>query len=147
MRPRVTLAQIVIVIVDDDDDIRFTLSEFLLRKGATVFSCSDAGEALEAVRAHRPNLVLSDISLPKRDGFQLLQDIRRLDPEHGGEVPVVAMTALDGILENGWRIRAGFQGRLGKPFGPDELLATVYSTLDDGSSSEPDEPDGSGRMV
>ena len=44
----------------------------------------------------RPDIVLSDIRLPKRDGFELLQDIRALGAENGGNVPVIAMTAFGG---------------------------------------------------
>jgi DNA-binding response OmpR family regulator len=126
------LNNIVIVIVDDDDSIRLTLGEFLIRKGATVFACPDAIQGLEAVRAYHPNIVLSDISLPNRDGFELLQDIRSLGPEQNGEVPVIAMTALEGIVDFGLTIDNGFQAHLHKPFRPDQLLATVSSTLASG---------------
>ena len=64
-----TLEDIVVVIAEDDDDIRSSLAAFLNQKGATVFACPDASEALQAVRAHHPNVVLSDIGLPNRDGF------------------------------------------------------------------------------
>ena len=56
MHSFVTLDDIVVVIVDDDDDVRFSLAKFLCQHGATVFPCSNAGEALEAVRIHHPNL-------------------------------------------------------------------------------------------
>jgi len=124
------LDDIVVVVVDDDGDIRFSLAEFLSRQGATVFTCSNAREALEAVRAHHPNIVLSDIGLPNRDGFQLLEDIRSLDAQCDREVPVVAMTAFGWSGERAQRLWGGFQAHLDKPFRPDQLLSMVVSTLD-----------------
>ena len=126
----VRLDDVVVVIAEDDDDVRFALSEFLIQKGATVFACPDARAALEAVRARRPDIVLSDIGLPKRDGFELLQDIRSLDPEQGGSVPVIAVTALEGIVDQTGTADSGFRAILHKPFKPDRLLSTVVSTLD-----------------
>ena len=130
MHSFVTLDDIVIVIVDDDDDVRFSLAKFLCQHGATVFPCADAGEALEAVRIHHPNIVVSDIGLPNRDGLQLLQDIRSLDAEQDRDVPVIAMTAFAWSGERAQRLWGGFQAHLYKPFRPDQLLSAVTSTLD-----------------
>jgi CheY-like chemotaxis protein len=130
MHPFVTLDDIIVVVVDDDDDIRFSLTKFLCGRGARVFPCSNAGEALEAVRVHHPDLVLSDIGLPNRDGFQLLQEIRSLDVEQGRDVPVIAMTAFRWSGQRAQSFWGGFQARLEKPFKPDELLSAVASTLD-----------------
>jgi len=124
------LDDIVIVIVDDHDDIRLFLSEFLMRQGAIVFPCSNAFDALETVRVHQPDVVLSDISLPNRNGFELLHDIRSLGPERGGSVPVIAMTALRAIVDRGCAEEAGFQTHLNKPFRPSQLLDAVHSVLD-----------------
>ena len=138
MTPIVTLDDIVVVIVEDDDDIRFSLAKFLIQKGATVFTCPNASEALQVVRAHHPNIVLSDIGLPGRDGFQLLQDIRSLDAEQGRDVPVIAMTAFAWSGERAQRLWGGFQAHLYKPFRPDQLLSAVTSTLDARHSKVPD---------
>ena len=54
----------------------------------------NAFKGLEAVKTYRPTLVVSDITMPGRDGFGLLRDIRALRPDAGGSVPVIAMTAL-----------------------------------------------------
>jgi CheY-like chemotaxis protein len=139
MRPSLTLDDIVVVIVDDDDDLRFSLAKYLTGRGAIVFACSDAGEALEAVRVHHPNIVVSDIGLPNRDGFQLLQDIRSLDTSQGGEVPVIAMTGF-GWSERSQRLWAAFQAHLDKPFRPDQLLSAVASTLENRRSKVPGIP-------
>ena len=134
MHSSVMLDRIVVVIVEDDDDIRFALAGFLIQKGANVFACPDARTALEAVRAHRPDIVLSDIGLPNRDGFGLLQDIRSLNSGESCDVPVIAMTAQEGVVDHTPTIDSGFQATLRKPFKPDQLLSAVAVTLNSQSS-------------
>jgi DNA-binding response OmpR family regulator len=130
MTPFVRLDDIVVVIVEDDDDMRVSLAKFLIQKGATVFTCPDASEALQVVSAHHPDIVLSDIGLPDRDGVQLLHDIRSLDADQGCDVPVIAMTALTGIVDRTRTLEEDFQATLRKPFKPDQLIEAVISTLD-----------------
>ena len=115
--------------MEDEDDIRFALAEFLIQKGANVFACPDARTALEAVRDHRPDIVLSDIGLPNRDGCELLHDIRSLNSRENCDVPVIAMTALEGVVDHTPTIDSGFQATLRKPFKPDQLLSAVALTL------------------
>jgi CheY-like chemotaxis protein len=124
-----SLSNRTIVIVEDHDDTRCFLSRFLANHGAHVFASSDATSALEAVQRQHPDVVLSDICLPDRDGFQLLRDIRALGPENGGTVPVIAMTAFGAFSGEDQTAAAGFQKHLDKPFGPDELLQAVRGTL------------------
>ena len=119
-----------IVIVEDHDDTRYFLARFLANQGAHVFASPDAASALQTVLNQRPDVVLSDICLPDRDGFQLLRDIRALGPENGGTVPVIAMTAYGVIADEYQTAAAGFQKHLGKPFGPDELLEAVQKMLE-----------------
>jgi CheY-like chemotaxis protein len=88
------LSSLTIVVVDDHNDFRRYLGLFLGHLGANVTLAANAIEGLEAVKTYRPNLVLSNISMPGRDGFGLLNDIRTLGPDEGGRAPVIAMTAL-----------------------------------------------------
>jgi CheY-like chemotaxis protein len=124
------LNKLTILVVEDHDDARKYLGLFLGHLGANVVLASDACTALEAVKIHRPNLVISDISMPGRDGFGLLKDIRALGREAGGNVPVLAMTALGRLADRNRLLAAGFQGCLPKPFGPDKLVETILSVLD-----------------
>jgi DNA-binding NtrC family response regulator len=62
------LYRLTIVVVEDHDDARAYLGLFLERLGATVVAARNAFEGIEAVKNSRPNLVLSDISMPDRDG-------------------------------------------------------------------------------
>src|SRR6516165_7457646 len=94
----------------------------LVSLGAHVVVGENAFEGQEAVRTYRPNLVLSDILLPGRDGFALLRDIRAPGPDAGGNVPVIAMTALVRHVDRTRVLNACFQAYLPKPFTPDRLL-------------------------
>ena len=116
------LSNLTIVIVDDHKDLRRYLGVFLGQLGANVALAENAIEALEAVKTYRPNLVLSNISMPGRDGFGLLNDIRALGPDAGGNVPVIAMTALTTHVDRARILNAGFKAFLSKPFSPEALV-------------------------
>ena len=123
------LSNLKIVVVDDHNDFRRYLGAFLGHLGADVEVAENAIEGLEAVKAYRPNLVLSDISMPGRDGFGLLNDIRALGPDAGGNVPVIAMTALVTRLDSGAFLNAGFNAFLPKPFSPETLVEAILTVL------------------
>ena len=129
MIPRRILTGITALVVEDHDDVRSLLTEFLRQQGARVIGCPNAAEALEAVTQERPAVVLSDINLPGMDGFQLLQSIRELDPEIGGNIPVIAMSALGATVTKQRALAAGFRSYLGKPFTPQQLLEAIRAAL------------------
>ena len=118
-----------VVIVEDQDVTRSLITGFLRQQGAKVIECSNADQALESVTRERPDLVLSDINLPGEDGFQLLQNIRSLDPEFGGNTPAIAMSAIGATVTNERALAAGFRSYLGKPFTPQQLLSAIQLAL------------------
>jgi|HubBroStandDraft_2_1064218.scaffolds.fasta_scaffold524008_1 DNA-binding response OmpR family regulator len=128
MVPSHPLCHITIVIVEDHPDTQTFLSDFLTRLGARVIKAGDAETALQGIQECHPNVVLSDLGLPRKSGFELLDEIRRLDSDDR-RVPVIAMTALGGIVERQRAIAAGFQELLRKPFGPTELLRALQLVL------------------
>jgi CheY-like chemotaxis protein len=77
------LRDVAIVIVEDHADIRLAISQFLVQQGAKVVAAANAFEGLQAIKEHRPDVVLMDVRLPDRDGFELLQEIRGLEAEGG----------------------------------------------------------------
>ncbi len=124
------LSNFTIVVVEDHDDTRRSVGIFLGQLGANVVEARNAVEGVEAVMTRRPNLVLSDIKMPERDGFEVLRKIRALGPDAGGSVPVIAMSAL--VTHASARmLDAGFQACLPKPFTPDKLLQTILTVLND----------------
>ena len=127
--PPSALDNLTIVLVEDHADARALIGAFLRQAGANVIAASDGFEGLEAVKTHHPDLVLSDLVMPKRDGFDLLNDIRSLDSSNGGNVPVIAMTALVRSPDRQRFEEAGFETRLSKPFSPKQLLDAILSVL------------------
>jgi CheY-like chemotaxis protein len=123
------LSNVTIVVVDDNNDVRRFLGAYLTHLGANVAMAQSAVEGLEAIKIYRPTVVLSDISMPGRDGFDLLRDIRALGPEAGGNVPVIAMTALVNRLDGARFLTAGFQAFLPKPFSPEKLVEVLLATI------------------
>ena len=123
-------SNLTIVIVEDHDDVRRYLGAFLSRLGARVVTASNALEGFDAVQAYRPHIVLSDIVMPGQDGFGLLGSIRDLGPDAGGNVPVIAMTALVTHADRVRMLNAGFQACLPKPFGPGKLVETILTVLE-----------------
>ena len=74
-----------IVIVDDQKHMRSALTGFLSGRGSLVRACANVDDAMRLVPRFQPDLVLSDIAMPDKDGFELLREIRSLDPLTGAK--------------------------------------------------------------
>ncbi|MEP7302899.1 MAG: ATP-binding protein [Caldimonas sp.] len=123
------LKGVTILVVDDEADARELVEQLLSGCGAAVHTAGSAGEALAVFEKVLPDLLLSDIGMPERDGYQLLQDVRRRSPERGGKTPAIAMTAFARSEDRTRSMVAGYQVHLAKPVEPHELLATVGSLV------------------
>jgi len=122
-----SLANIKIVVVDDHPDICQAIARFLSSQGAQIFAAKNAFEGLRAVREVQPDVVLSDLKMPGRSGFELLADIQDFSRSLGRTIPVIAMTAHR--YKQADTAAAGFRLLLEKPFTPDQLLATLDRAL------------------
>jgi CheY-like chemotaxis protein len=120
---------LTIVVVEDHDDARRYVGLFLDRLGANVLLAKNASEGLNAIKNNPPHFVLSDINMPGMDGFGLLREIRALGS--GGNVPVIAMTALVTHADRAHMLNAGFQASLPTPFTPDKLVETILTLLNE----------------
>ena len=118
-----------ILVVDDEADARELVQQMLSACGAAVHTAGSASEALALFDALRPDLLLSDIGMPERDGYQFMQDVRKLAPERGGKTPAIALTAFARSEDRTRAMVAGYQVHLAKPVEPRELLATVGSLV------------------
>src|SRR4030095_1176203 len=87
------LRNLRVLVVDDEPDARDLLSEMLTIYEAEVKTCASAAEALKTLDEWRPNALVSDIGMPGEDGYDLLRKIRAREPERGGRIPAVALTA------------------------------------------------------
>ncbi|MGB5036868.1 MAG: ATP-binding protein, partial [Blastocatellia bacterium] len=121
-----------ILVVDDEADARDLLTTLLSGYGAIVVTAASAADAFGSFTAatdgDRFDIVVSDIGLPDEDGYSLIRRIRALEPEDGGTVPAVALTAYGRTVDRVKALSAGFQMHVPKPVEPIEL-AMVIDTL------------------
>ena len=122
------LSELKILVVDDDVDSREFVTFALEQCGAVVTAVASAGEALAALALEQPDLLVSDIGMPEKDGYMLMCEIRAMPPEQGGQIPAIALTAYAGESDSKQAVSAGFQRHLAKPVEPAELI-TMVATL------------------
>ncbi|MUL36016.1 hybrid sensor histidine kinase/response regulator [Gloeocapsopsis sp. AAB1 = 1H9] len=116
-----------ILIVDDDADIRDLLTYTLEVCGAEVIAAASADEAISTLtESSTPmNILISDIGMPDEDGYALLRRVRALEPEKGGGIPAIALTAYARTQDRRAALLAGFQSHVAKPVEPAELIAVI----------------------
>jgi CheY-like chemotaxis protein len=126
-----------VLLVDDTPDVREVVSEILVQGGATVTAVGSAQEALTALQGERPDVLLSDLAMPGKDGYWLIGQVRGLPPERGGVTPAAALTAHTGPEHRARVLRAGFQVHLEKPLGLEALVGTVADLALEGAAARP----------
>jgi len=114
-----------VLIIDDDESLRKVIGYMLEEAGYDVDRAASAEEGLRLVETRRPDLVLSDIKMPKRDGIELLRDIKRID----ASIPVVILTAFASVETAVEAMKRGATDYLTKPISRDDLTLTVEKTL------------------
>jgi hypothetical protein len=102
------------------------MRRFLEGYKAVVLTSGSASEALDVFKREKPDVVVSDIGMPERDGYELIRELRSL--EHGqNQTPAIALTAYARTEDRIKAINAGFQLHLSKPVEPAELITVVAS--------------------
>jgi PAS domain S-box-containing protein len=114
-----------LLIVDDEPDTREMLSAALHQCGAQVKACASAGEAVEELQRWRPHVIIADIGMPVEDGYDMIERIRKLEPEQGGRTPAIALTAYARAEDRERALAAGYQEHIPKPVEPDELVEVI----------------------
>jgi CheY-like chemotaxis protein/two-component sensor histidine kinase len=123
--PPPDLHGVEVLAVDDDADARTLLRETLESVGACVTTVASVASALEALRAHRPDVVLADIGLPEVDGFELIRRVRESADPAVRDLPAAALTAYARSEDRTRSLQSGFQMHLSKPIDPRELMVAV----------------------
>jgi DNA-binding response OmpR family regulator len=113
-----------VLVVDDEPMVRDVLSRYLERNGFEVDAVGDGERALAAFEAHRPDLVLLDLMLPRVDGFEVFRRIRAQD-----DSPVIMITARGETTDRIVGLEHGADDYISKPFSPGEVVARVRSVL------------------
>jgi PAS domain S-box-containing protein len=119
-----------ILIVDDQADNRTMLREWLHRAGALVTEAESAESAFAAFLKSAPDALVSDISMPNEDGYQLIHRIRTLEKERGEHVPAVAFTAHARADEKDLAIRSGYDLHIARPTEAQNLIGQLSELLE-----------------
>ncbi|MCW7536693.1 ATP-binding protein [Aquabacterium sp. A7-Y] len=125
---RFGLGGCTVLLVEDDEDARHMLSAVLESGGATVELASSAEQGLTLAEGLQPDVVISDIGMPDRDGYAFIKALRALERERGRtSAPAIALTAFARVEDRLRALEEGFQMHVPKPVEPAELLAVVSS--------------------
>jgi two-component system, chemotaxis family, chemotaxis protein CheY len=119
-----------VLVVDDSAAIRKILQRVLRQTGIAIRTIHEAGdgqEALEILKAHRPDLVLTDINMPKMDGLQFLAAMKA--SEQWREIPVVMVTTEGGETKVAEAVKLGAAGYVRKPFTADQIKEKLAGIL------------------
>ncbi len=120
-----TLHALRVLIVDDDANTRDMLRIVVTESGAEAQAAGSASEALALLERWRPDVILSDISMPGEDGYSLIRRVRSRAADAGGAIPAVAITAMASVEDRDTALAAGFQAHLPKPLQFDALVHVI----------------------
>lgn len=114
-----------ILVVEDEIDLNKTVCLFLKQNGYDVIGCLNAAEAYEAFENNMFDLIISDIMMPDIDGFEFVDNIRKLNEE----IPILFMTARDDMASKQKGFRIGIDDYMVKPINLDELFLRIGALL------------------
>jgi two-component system, OmpR family, alkaline phosphatase synthesis response regulator PhoP len=117
-----------VLVVDDQPHIVRLIQVNLEKEGFHVTTAADGQEGIRKAREGRPDLVILDVIMPRKDGFEVLQEMKE-DPELA-EVPVIMLTVKTQNIDIVRGLREGAELYLPKPFHPKELVSLVKRTLE-----------------
>lgn len=119
------LAGLRVLVVEDEPDTRELTASVLERLGAQVLAFGDAEEALAALDAFEPDVLVSDLALPRVDGWEMIRRMRAR--RHGRTLPALALSANASLEDAARALDAGFDVHLAKPVSLEELVSGVLS--------------------
>lgn len=114
-----------ILLVEDDMNLGFVIQDNLKMNGFQVHLCQDGKAGLKAFGDNSFDLCLLDVMLPKKDGFSLAHDIRKINPE----VPIIFLTAKAMLDDKIKGFNLGADDYITKPFNPEELVLRIEAIL------------------
>lgn len=114
-----------ILVVDDDQAVRESLRRSLSFNSYDVELAGDGVEAIDQIDSNRPDAIILDVMMPRRDGLEVCRILR----SRGDDIPVLMLTARDAVSERVAGLDAGADDYLQKPFALEELLARLRALL------------------
>ena len=123
-----------VLVVDDAQGIRTYLANLLELKGYDVLVAVDGVAALEVARSDQPDLVVSDVEMPRMDGFDLTRAVRG-DPQLR-HIPIIMITSRTAERHRAYAKEIGVNIYLGKPYQEEELLGHIAGFAGKGAPTE-----------
>ncbi len=117
-----------VLVVDDSTIVRVILAEYLESSGFEVIEAIDGIEAIEQIQNHRPDLVITDIVMPRMNGYELCRWIKS-DPRTKA-IPVMMCTSKDEDFDRYWGLKQGADAYIAKPYRPLEMVNAVKHLLE-----------------
>ena len=125
----VTLEGRHLLVVEDDPEANAMLQIILSDRGAIVKSVFDCDGALAILETLRPDLLISDIGMPGKDGYELMREVRRREAASGRHLPAIALTSFTREQDEKQALEAGFDAHSAKPIRPLKLVQLVRELL------------------
>jgi two-component system OmpR family response regulator len=125
----------LVLVVEDEPGVRELVSEALSVAGHQALVARDGLEAINLLQSQKPDLIISDVNMPKLDGFAMVEKLR----DRGIGTPVIFLTARNEKPDVGKGFRIGADDYVAKPFGIEELVLRVNAVLRRTSSSQKDQ--------
>ncbi|HEY9402449.1 MAG TPA: ATP-binding protein [Pyrinomonadaceae bacterium] len=125
LNPLRSLEGVQVLLVEDDEDSLNTLAAILTGYKATVQTATSVADALDALRWYKPTVLVSDLAMPREDGYSLISKLRAREAETGDRTPAIALTAYVRVEDRARAISAGFNSFVAKPVDPDELIKAI----------------------
>jgi len=114
-----------VLLVEGATRLREVVADVLGQCGAHVTAVDSAVAGLASLKRERPDALLSSLSMPEKDGYWLIREVRKLPPDQGGDVPAAAFTGLTTPEHRRATLRAGFQFHVPKPAALSRLAEVV----------------------
>lgn len=123
-----------ILLVDDEANVRTVFSDVLKRAGYRVKAVENGHKAIKEVEKKTYNLALVDLRMPKMDGIEVLENIKKRKPK----IPVIIYTGYGSVTTAVEAMRKGASDYLNKPFSPEELKLAIKKVLEQkGNTPQP----------
>jgi PAS domain S-box-containing protein len=136
---RISLKGVKVLAIDDEPDARNLVKRILDGCGATVITAGSADEAIHLFKNNRPDVIVSDIGMTQKDGYEFMRMVRSLRPQEGSQTPAAALTAYARVQDRRQALMAGYQSHVVKPVDAAELVTVVASLA--GKLGQPGEPE------
>jgi DNA-binding response OmpR family regulator len=118
------MSQNKLLIIDDDKGLGEVLEEYLIKFGHQVHFCADPDQGIDQLKQSYFDLLILDIMMPKKDGFQVCREIRQFS-----QIPIIFLSARGETTDKIVGLEIGADDYLAKPFEPRELIARIDSVL------------------